>query len=406
MSVKKYLVFLVILAIGLGLEAEEENKILLLRLGDPSLKNKSMYISAHKIYSARQGREISFSQMIKEMDKYSLIYLGESHDNLAIHNIQLRIIQALFEKDRNLAIGLEMFPASSQEVLNKWSLGILIEEEFIREAKWYINWNFNFGFYAQIFKFAKENKIPIFGLNTSRSLIKKIRMKGWDALTEEEKKLIPKPDLSYKEHRALIRAIFESTPLPHQMKGRGLETAFEGLYRAQSAWDEVMAFNILQVFKRERKKVITLAGSGHLLYNLGLNRRAWKASHLPFRTLICVEIPKNQPKFTISRSLADFIWGLPAQEKPAFPAVGLRLKKVDGLNNLIVEAQPISGAAKQADFKKGDIILAVNGLSFFDINEFRMYLAQFKWGDEVKFRILRNGQEKEIILKFSPEEFN
>jgi len=231
MNIKKFFVFLVILGISLGLQAEDENKILLLKIGDPSLKNKAMAISAHKIYSARQGKEISFQEMIKEMDKYPLIYLGETHDNLAIHNIQLRIIRALYEKDRNLAVGLEMFPVSCQEVLNKWNLGILTEEEFIREAKWYINWNFNFGFYAQIFKFSKENKLPIYALNTSRSLIKKIRMKGWDALTEEEKKLVPKPDLSHQEHRALIRAIFESTPLSHQMKGKGLEMAFEGLYR-------------------------------------------------------------------------------------------------------------------------------------------------------------------------------
>jgi len=105
------------------------------------------------------------------------------------------------------------------------------------------------------------------------------------------------------------------------------------------------------------KKVVTLAGSGHLLYNLGLNRRASAASRLPFKTLICVEIPVDQPNVTISRSLADFIWGLPAQERPAFPSVGLRLKKIDGLNNLIIEDQSINGVAKQADFRK---VLMVN----------------------------------------------
>jgi len=77
----------------------------------------------------------------------------------------------------------------------------------------------------------------------------------------------------------------------------------------------------------------------------------------------------DQPNVTISRSLADFIWGLPAQERPAFPSVGLRLKKIDGLNNLIIEDQSINGVAKQADFRKGDIILDVDGKSFFDINE-------------------------------------
>ncbi len=229
-------------------------------------------------------------------------------------------------------------------------------------------------------------------------------MKGWEALTEDEKKLIPQPDLSHQEHRELIHTIFNSSPIPHQMKGKGSEAAFEGLYRAQSAWDEVMAYNVLQVSKREKKKMVVLAGSGHLLYNLGLNRRAYQRSLLPFKTLICVEIPKGQKSITVSRSLADFIWGIEEEERPVYPSVGLRLKKMDGLDNLIIQSQPIEGVARNVDFQKGDVILFVDDKRFTDINELRMYLAQFRWNDQVKFRILRDGEETEKILKFIPFE--
>lgn len=382
----------------------EEDKILLMTIGNKNLKNKTMKIAAGKIYSVQKGRPVSISGMIEEMMKGPFIYVGETHDNLLMHDIQLRVIQALFEENKELIIGLEMFPVREQDVLNKWSLAILSSEEFIRESRWYVNWNFNFGFYKKIFHFAKQNKIPLYALNAPRSLISKIRMKGWEALAKEEKKIVPQPDLSHREHRELIRAILESSPIPHQMKGRGLEMAFEGLYRAQSAWDEVMAYNALQVIKREKKRMVVLAGSGHLLYNLGISRRTFQRNPFPFKTLICVEIPKDQRSIDVSRSLADFIWGVEEQEKAAYPSVGLRLKTLDGLDNLIIESQPIDGVARNVDFKKGDLILDVDGQPFTDINELRMYLAQFRWNDEVNFRLLRNGEEVRRVLKFVPFE--
>ncbi|NIO49179.1 MAG: PDZ domain-containing protein [Candidatus Aminicenantes bacterium] len=383
---------------------EEEDKILLLKIGDRKLKDKTMDIAAGKIYSARGGTQIPFQEMIKEIKESEFIYVGETHNSLPMHDIQLKIIQALYEQDRNLSIGLEMFPVSFQEALNKWSMAILSQDEFIRESRWYVNWNFNFGFYEKILRHAKNNKIPLYALNAPRTIISKIRMKGWEKLSEEEKKVVPNPDVSHEEHRTLIRTIFEATELPHQMKGGGLDMVFEGLYRAQSAWDEVMAFNALRFREREGGKMVVLTGSGHLLYNLGVNRRAYEKSHLPFKTVICVVIPEGKKGIKVARSLADYVWGIPEEKIAAFPSIGLRFKKFDRLDNLVIESKPIDGVSKNANFEKGDVVLSVDGKSYSDINELRIYLARIKWDEEVKFCILRNAQQLEVLLKFQPPE--
>jgi uncharacterized iron-regulated protein len=359
-----------------------------------------MDVSAGKIYSARAGSQIPFQKMIKEIKESEFIYLGETHNSLPMHDIQSRIIQALYERERNLSIGLEMFPGSFQEALNKWSMGILSQDEFIQESRWYVNWNFNFGFYEKIFNLAKNNKIPLYALNAPRAIIRKIRMRGWDKLSEDEKRIVPNPDVSHEEHRALIRAIFEATELPHQMKGAGLDMVFEGLYRAQSAWDEVMAYNALQSQERAGRKMVVLVGSGHLLYNLGINRRAYEKNRLPFKTVICVEIPEGKKSIKVARSLADYVWGIAEEKTPAFPSIGLRFKKFERLDNLVIESNPIDGVSKNANFEKGDIVLAVDGKSFFDINELRIYLARFKWNDEAKFLLLRDALQLEVLLKF------
>ena len=405
MTIKKITaisIFLLTFSILCG--QEEEDKILLLKIGDKKLKDKTINVSAGKIYSAREGSHISFQKMIKEMKESEFIYVGETHNSLPMHDIQSKIIQALYEQDRNLSIGLEMFPVSFQEALNKWSMAILSQDEFIRESRWYVNWNFNFGFYEKIFKLAKNNKIPLYALNAPRAIIRKIRMKGWGKLSEDEKKAVPKPDVSHEEHRVLIRTIFESTELPHQMKGGGLDMVFEGLYRAQSAWDEVMAFNALQSREREGRKMVVLVGSGHLLYNLGINRRAYKKNRLPFKTVICVVIPEGKKSIKVARSLADYVWGINEEKMPIFPSIGLRFKKFDRLDNLVIESKPIDGISKNANFEKGDVVLSVDGKSFSDINELRIYLAEFNWDDEVKFCLLRNAQQLEVLLKFQPPE--
>jgi uncharacterized iron-regulated protein len=378
---------------------DEPGKSLTLKIGDPRFKNQTVEVTAGSILSAETGKAVAFEQMIKEMRPVPFVHIGETHDSLPIHELQARIIRALYEQDRNLAVGLEMYPVTRQEPLSKWSLGILTEAEFIRDGLWYTTWNQNFAFYRPILAYVKANAIPVYGLNAPREVISKVRMKGWDALTAEEKAIVPKPDLSHPEHRQLIRTIFESSHLPPAMKGAGLDAMFEGLYRGQSAWDEVMGANAVRVQKIEGRKVVVLVGSGHLLYNLGLNRRAFEKSKLPFKTVVAVFVPKGKTAVTVSRSLADYVVGIAEEERPAYPSIGLALKKFEGLDNPVVDSKPIDGAAFGQDFEKGDVVLAVDGQAFTEINELRTYLAAFDYGAEVKFRILRTGVEKDVTLK-------
>jgi uncharacterized iron-regulated protein len=393
---------LFLLFTAFGMAKEDKDRYLRLKIGKPELKEKIVSISPEKLSCLSSGQEVAFSRMIDDMMSSRFVYLGETHDSLAMHDIQLRIIQALYERDKNLAIGMEMIPVTFQNTLNKWSLGILKKEEFIHEVLWYETWNFNFGYYEKIFAFAKDNVIPVYGLNIPRELVTKIRVQGWDALSEDEKKLVPQPNLSHEEHRTLIRTIFESSDLPHQMKGQGLDMMFEGLYRAQSAWDESMAFYASRASEKEGKRMVVLAGSGHFLYNLGINGRAFEKNGLPFKTVICIDIPEDKGITQVSGSLSDYVWGLHEEDHPAFASVGLAFKKFDGLPNLVIEKEPIDGVAQGANFAKGDIVLSVDANTFMEINELRIYLAKFRWNDEVTFKLLREAEELEVTLRFLP----
>jgi uncharacterized iron-regulated protein len=127
-------------------KAPAEDKTLRLAIGDVKLKNRSIQVESGALVSVRTGKPLSLEKMIKEMKDSRFVFVGESHDNMAMHDIQLKIIQGLFAQGPKIAIGLEMLPVETQPALEKWSQGLLGRDELIREVKWYVNWSLNFGY--------------------------------------------------------------------------------------------------------------------------------------------------------------------------------------------------------------------------------------------------------------------
>jgi uncharacterized iron-regulated protein len=70
--------------------------------------------------------------VIFETSISDLIFVGEHHDNIHHHINQFQIIRELHEKAQvPLAIGLEMFERSDQDILDNWIKGQLEIEQFI-----------------------------------------------------------------------------------------------------------------------------------------------------------------------------------------------------------------------------------------------------------------------------------
>ena len=150
---------------------DQPDPTLTMKIGDPKLKDKTMEVGLGAIMSGGAGAAVAFDQMIRDMRSSRFVYVGETHNSLPMHEIQNQVIRALYAQDRNFAIGLEMLPVTVQETLNKWTSGILTKDEFIREVRWYVHWNFNYGFYEKIFDFAKEHRLPVYALNVTREII-------------------------------------------------------------------------------------------------------------------------------------------------------------------------------------------------------------------------------------------
>jgi uncharacterized iron-regulated protein len=325
-----------------------------------------------------------------------ILFVGESHTEIAFHRVQLQVIQALQARGRSVLVGLEMFPFTAQAGLDTWNAGKESETEFLSDSHWYLNWGYHWDYYRDIFLFAKAHRIPFFGVNTPRDVITAVRKKGFKDLSPAEAAVIPaKIDTSSVEHRRLFKAYFaDDESLMHTMS----EQVFEGMYAAQCTWDASMGFNAVKALQKTGKPksiMVVLIGAGHVAYGLGIQRQT--ATFFDGRTATLIPTPvedlKGRNLRTVQASYADYVWGLPREEEPLFPSLGLASRGGRNGEPMTVLDVPKDTPAAAAGFKAGDLLLALDGTPLKDLETYNRLLSGKRWGDAAVLKVKRGTEE-------------
>jgi len=144
----------------------------------------------------------TLSWVIDQVSGKKIVYVGEYHDRLSNHTVELQVIKGLFKKNPMIAIGMEMFQQPFQQVLDDYVSGAIGEREFLKKSEYFSRWVSDFNLYKPILDFARTEKIPIVALNVRREIIDKVAKSGKDSLSIDEKKEIPQQlDLSDDAYR-------------------------------------------------------------------------------------------------------------------------------------------------------------------------------------------------------------
>jgi uncharacterized iron-regulated protein len=375
-----------------------DDRALTLPIGDPAGKDKEAALVLDGITDTSTGDVVTPPELAARLDGVKLLFVGESHTDIEFHRAQLRVIQELHKRGRQVLVGLEMYPVPEQASLDRWNLDkALSEEAFLAESRWYKNWGYHWNYYRDIFLFARANGIRMFGVNLPRSAVQTIRMKGFEALSPEQKALLPeKVDLESAEHRQLFRALFGSDDALH---GNMPEPMFQAMFRAQCAWDAAMAWNAARALKThggEKAIMVVLIGSGHVAYGLGAERQAklW----FDGKTATVVPVPlADEPGAALTAkvqaSYADFVWGLPPSTDPLYPSVGITTPEAKSGERYKVIMVAKESPAEAAGFKVGDEIVSLDGVAIADKETSNRLIAEKRWGDAVVYKVMRDGQE-------------
>lgn len=407
---------------GVTLQAETARRtdVANLALGDPTRKDRMVTAGVDRPIDTRaaapragDANDISAGDIAQRLRDTRILLIGESHNSRESHRVQLQVIEALHRAGRRVIIGLEMYPYTAQPALDRWSRGAvggpapMSEEAFISESQWYLHWGLHFGYYRDIFLFARDNGLRMVGVNAPRDVIAAVRKKGLRNLAPEEARQIPADiDADNAEHLTLFKTYFGAGDATHGGAGGTSESAWKDMLGAQAAWDATMAFHAVKAWrdaKDERAIVVVLVGSGHVAYGLGIARQARRSFDGEVSSIIPIEIAKGEKgemseTTQVRASYADIVWGVPAEPTLAYPSFGITpvTRAADQLQQVVV-VDPNSPAA-QAGVTVGDIVVAIDGQPVTSRESFNRLSLTKDWGDTADVKLRRGSEEITVKL--------
>jgi len=316
----------------------------------------------------------TLSRVIDDAKGKKIVYVGENHDRFAHHEVELEVIKSLYQKNTEIAIGMEMFQRPFQRVLDDYINGTIEEREFLKKTEYFSRWGYDYNLYKPILDFARAGKIPVVALNIRREITDKVARKGMDSLTEDEKKEIPEQtDFSDTAYRERLLSVFA------QHKNNN-EKNFDFFYQAQILWDETMSMSINEYLKKNPgRQMIVIAGLGHFAYGSGIPKRTFRRNGYTYATIL------NDAE--VDPEIADYVLFPGPLDGVTTPKLGVFLKEIGG--KVVIEDMPAGSVARDAGLKAGDRIIALDNALVQTPDDVRIALFYKKQDDTVTITVIR-----------------
>ncbi|MBI1214651.1 MAG: hypothetical protein GC185_02395 [Alphaproteobacteria bacterium] len=249
------------------------------------------------IVHLQTGTEVTKEQMMDAISSARVIYVSELHDNIAAHQAQLEIIEELFAKNPGkVAVGMEMFRRSAQPALDKLEQGKMTKDELnaLFDEQWTPDWR---EAYQPVLDFIQDNSIPLVGLKPTKEIEAVVRSGG----TSPE---VPELDMDDPYHRGRYLPFFSGPGIPPE--------AAEGRYKMMVLWDEAMAETVADFLSNPDnadKKLVVIAGEGHIGYGFGIPKRAYR--RVPHDYSIVIPTIGQEPDADLPLKLGDYAMKVP-----------------------------------------------------------------------------------------------
>ncbi|MDH3257338.1 MAG: ChaN family lipoprotein, partial [Nitrospinota bacterium] len=340
-------------------------------------------------------------QMIDTVSGSRVIYVGETHDNLEAHRVQLEIIRRLQEKfPGRISVGMEMFRRSAQDDLDRWHQKNLTDKQFRKLFR--KNWGRGYGLYQPIFDYLQENSIPLIGLKSSRATEQKFRDDG------PNQKGLPEIDTEDVYHREYSMSLFGGNDTHTGVVSKP--------YQMLLLWEESMAETVADFLKNKanaNRKLVVLAGGFHVQYGYGIPKRAFRRVPHAYSIILpeVTEIPKElkdremkMKSVSIPLYASDFSWKVAyIVPPPNRIRLGVFLEELEnGLKVLKVEKD---SNAERMTLQKDDVLLMLEGNELTDVEDLAARLQKHNFGDTVRLTIERDNSKQEVsgILREAPK---
>ncbi|MFA5529857.1 MAG: ChaN family lipoprotein [Thiohalomonadaceae bacterium] len=329
----------------------------------------------------------SLEQILPQLVDKRVVFVGENHDQYSHHLVQLAIIRALHREHGDIALGVEFFQQPFQAHLDAFVAGEIDEATMLRRTEYMERWSYDYRLYQPILQYAREHRIPLVALNMPKELTARVAEHGIAALSEEERTQLPEIDRGSAPYRERLRALYEAHPV---RKGG----SFENFLEVQLLWDEGMAARAAGYLQEHPgRRMVVLAGAGHLAYRDGIPRRLER--RMPLSSAVVLSGAQE----TLSPAVADFVL-LPAPVAlPPKGMMGVLMETAD--KGVRVTRFTETSAAQEAGVKQNDCIVGIDEASVDDTTDVQLALLSRKPGEVVRVGVLREaGTAQEELLQY------
>jgi len=340
------------------------------------------------------GSELTLAQMMDVVGDARVVFVGEMHNNLADHEAQLAVLTEMERRHPGgVMVGMEMFARDAQPDLDKWLAGGMDPEAFL--TLWYRNWSEYFGYYDPILRFVKDHHIRLVALNATQDEVHGVSQ----GMTE------PPGDWRREDpyHKAYMDAV-----LGGHVHGEG-----QHFHAVQLLWEETMAqaaYEALTSPAGKDKRLVVLAGAGHIQYGFGIPRRLFERLPAAYATIVPLpkDLPVDRPDLEMEMQepdlplpVADFVWADHFHDLEE-TRVKLGVQILPDAGGMRVMDVMAGSAAEWAGVKVSDLLVSLDGRPLADMVGVQVALTLALPGGKGRLVVERDGERLTLDVPYAP----
>ncbi len=265
--------------------------ILLTGCTEPNVPLEHHLPSSCTIYDMKQARCIDDRELVKRLAPYRVVFVGDHHAQMDLHQKLAKIITSLDKDGRHVSLANEWFTPEDDSLLKQYAKGSF-NGDFTQAVGWKKKAGCAFESYDLMYNAVRKAHGGLYGINLTRESRKHISNADSSVMTKKEKSFYDSLDLNVTAHRQMLSPFFAHC---HSLrKGEDAASCRERMYRVQVAWDSYMAKEsaalVNRVQYRRSDLLMVFAGAMHFSHGLGINTRFARLSREPFVTIKPVPI--------------------------------------------------------------------------------------------------------------------
>jgi hypothetical protein len=213
-------------------------------------------------------------------------------------------------------------------------------------------------------------------LNVAKEITGEVAEQGMEGLAPEQRAAIPQEiDRSDQAYHDRLRKVFQEHPHADRQE-------FERFLQVQLLWDEGMAQRTADHLQQHAgRKMVVLAGSGHLSYGSGIPKRVARRLPVPYTIILPAGAVPTEP------GIADMLLFTGDAQLPQAGKMGVLLSESEQGVSI---AEVVAGSGAEAvGVKKDDLITSIEGFPVRSIADVKIEMLERKPGDKIRVTLVR-----------------